>query len=68
MRVGIISGGFWESKIPAKTKPQFAKGPQKCEVRGPTGEFKKAINLSVIVFNYYNKFRLLIKSNFFNNQ
>lgn len=47
MRPDIFSGGFYESIIPATTKPQLAKGPQKWLVRGPTGEFKNAVNLSI---------------------
>ena len=46
----IISGGLFESRIPAMTRPQLAIGPQKCTVFGPTGELIKAITLSMDFF------------------
>lgn len=40
----IIDAGLVEkSAAPAATRPQFAAGPQKCTVLGPTGELTKFI-------------------------
>jgi len=40
----IISGGLFMSTKPAMTKPQFATGPQKWVVLGPTGLLMKALS------------------------
>jgi len=47
----IFSGGLLASRMPARTKPQLATGPQKCTVFGPTGEFTKAITVSMIIYS-----------------
>jgi hypothetical protein len=42
---GEMVSGVLESAMPASTKPQFATGPQKCDVLGPVSEFQNSRSL-----------------------
>ena len=43
-----MSAGFDMSIIAASTSPQFAAGPQKCTVFGPTGLCQKALSVEAM--------------------
>ena len=47
----IMCSGFVVCSRPARTKPQFATGPQKCVVFGPVGELMNFIRADDILAN-----------------
>eukprot|EP00982_Pelagococcus_subviridis_P011245 31072-Pelagococcus_subviridis.AAC.7 len=55
MGADTSSGDFVVSFKPARTKPQFATGPQKCVVFGPVGEATHRANAELCIAGVHTR-------------